>query len=334
MNSEPCPRIAAEDAAAEAIAARDANNLYRASCFFQDPARYRSFCAQYAVMRVVDDRVDALPTRTGLDHAALELERAVINAWEVAVDSAYTGVPEEGDLALGHPEGPHLVRALGRAFVRFPVPQALWSHFFAAMRSDLKRARFGTFDEFLGYAEGATVAPTTIFLYLLSSGERECGRYLPPPQFDLERAGRALGLFAYLGHILRDMADDLATGEEGLLYLAADDLLAHGVTELQLRRALSRKESCSAIRSLTATLMERARCYLREGRQLLAPLEGRLEPDCAFVLEVTITLYEETLNRLEQWEGDPFRQRHFLEQHEKASVVRAVAQRTGFEPHL
>jgi hypothetical protein len=32
-------------------------NLYRTSCFFRDMERHRAFCAQYAIMRLVDDRV-------------------------------------------------------------------------------------------------------------------------------------------------------------------------------------------------------------------------------------------------------------------------------------
>ena len=47
----------------EEIAAKDLNNLYRTSCFFADPNRYKSFCAVYAVMRIVDDRLDEIIAR-------------------------------------------------------------------------------------------------------------------------------------------------------------------------------------------------------------------------------------------------------------------------------
>jgi phytoene/squalene synthetase len=76
---------------AEAIAARDANSLYRASCFFQDPERYRSFCAQYAIMRVIDDRIDALPARVSLTPPEIAAEREVVDAWRNAVEAIYEG---------------------------------------------------------------------------------------------------------------------------------------------------------------------------------------------------------------------------------------------------
>ncbi len=44
---------------AEEIAAEDLNNLYISSCFFKDPEKYSAFCAYYAVMRVVDDRIES-----------------------------------------------------------------------------------------------------------------------------------------------------------------------------------------------------------------------------------------------------------------------------------
>jgi hypothetical protein len=45
----------------EAIASRDHNNLYITSSFFMDRMKYKAFCAFYAVMRLVDDRIDNLP---------------------------------------------------------------------------------------------------------------------------------------------------------------------------------------------------------------------------------------------------------------------------------
>src|SRR5262245_62058009 len=159
------------DAVAEAIAARDANSLYRTSCFFQDPERYRAFCAQYAIMRVVDDRIDALPARVSLPPLQVVAERDVVDAWRSAVEAVYEGQQLHYGLLIrtGYAQARELLTALRAALHMFPVPRLLWRNFFVAMARDVEQPRFSTYTEFLAYAEGATAAPTTIYLYLLTA---------------------------------------------------------------------------------------------------------------------------------------------------------------------
>ena len=78
-------------AVAEAIASRDLNNLYLASSFFADHEKYNAFCAYYALMRVVDDRIDALPTRMGLSDRERCAEHEIVSAWDAGVKSCYQG---------------------------------------------------------------------------------------------------------------------------------------------------------------------------------------------------------------------------------------------------
>lgn len=53
----------------DAIASNDRNNMDITSSIFQDPVKYRAFCDYHAIMRIVDDRVDSLPSpgRRSLD---------------------------------------------------------------------------------------------------------------------------------------------------------------------------------------------------------------------------------------------------------------------------
>lgn len=321
------------DAVAEAIAARDGNNLYRTSCFFQDLERYRAFCAQYAVMRLVDDRIDALPSRAALPPAERRAEQEIVNLWQRLVTAAHRGDlagAERRVAGLPDPRAGALLSTLAAAFRRFAAPLGLWDNFFAAMRRDLTGARFGAYHEFLDYAEGATAAPTTIYLYLLSASLQPDGRYQPPPEFDLIRCGRALGLFAYLGHILRDLPDDLATGSEGLLYFSADDLSRHHLTEDMLFADLAEGRSRDALRTLVATLVARARAALAEGRGYLTALQGRLAPDCAFILDLIIEIYEAALEKIEASDCDLMARRHNLTDAEKVGIARRLAKRLAF----
>jgi phytoene synthase len=321
------------DAGAEAIAARDGNNLYRTSCFFQDLERYRAFCAQYAVMRLVDDRIDAIPSRVALSPADRCAEQEIVNLWQRIVTATHRGDSAGAGrrvASLPEPRAGALLPALAAAFRRFPAPLSLWDNFFAAMRRDLAGARFTTYHEFLDYAEGATVAPTTIYLYLLAASPQPDGSYQPPPGFDLIRCGRALGLFAYLGHILRDLPEDLATGSEGLLYFAADDLNRHRLTEAMLFADLAEGRSRDALRALVATLIARARAALAEGRGYLNTLQGRLAPDCAFILDLIIAIYEAVLEKIEASDCDLMARRHHLTDAEKFGIAKRLARRTAF----
>ncbi len=322
-------------ALAETIAAKDLNNLYLTSCYFEDGARYKAFCALYAVMRVVDDRIDSIPSRQQLSQAERQAEHAVVDGWRELLDRAVEDPTQpfpEAARRCEFEQAEDLLAAAGESMALFPLPSSLWRNFFAAMHLDIDQHRFDSYDQFLGYAEGATVAPTTIYLYLIAARLGEGERYLPPAGFDLIGCGRQLGLFAYLAHILRDLSFDLSTGDEGLLYLARDDMERHGVSEEMLFSDLKRCQSSLSVRALVAELVERARSAAAAGRRLAAPLADQLSSDCSFILELIIVVYERVLGKIVDCEYDPLRGGHRLTMEEKAELVERVAMSSGMEP--
>ena len=336
MGSESVPRAQhrpeTAPALAEAIAAKDLNNLYLTSCYFADPARYSAFCSLYALMRVIDDRVDELPQDPARFDAAREHE--VLRSWEEGLSAALDGSAPPSGLAerCGMAKARDLLTGAAAAMARFPTPISLWRNFFAAMHRDVEQARFETYREFLDYTEGASVAPTSIYLYLVAATDGDgSGTYLLPESFDLVRCGRHLGVFSYLAHILRDMALDLGTGERGLLYLAREDLDRFGLDEAMLREDLEKGRARPALRALATELAARATAEGDRGVALLDPLAGTLDPDCAFVLEVIVAIYRRTLEKLAAASFDPMAGRHHLSFEEKHSTVLEVANRLGFD---
>ena len=317
------------DGVAEAIAAKDLNNLYRTSCFFTDADRYRAFCALYAVMRLVDDRVDDV-LAGGLDPEDVGRERSILDGWNRLVAAALAGGPVgdadvDADLAATRePRARDVIEAFGQGIARFPTPPELWSHFFEAMAEDLTRDRFQTFEAFLRYARGATVAPTTVYLYLIVSERGADGVYRVPPDFDLLECGRNLGLFAYIGHVLRDLRQDLATGTRGLIYLAADDMATHGVTEAMLRREAEAGHAGAASRALVRDLAGRAQARLAAGRTQLQAVGERLPADRAFILRLIVELYTATIEKLASCGYDPMTEQHHLTDQEKEQLALAV----------
>lgn len=317
---------------AEAISARDLNNLYLTSCYFADRERFQAFCGLYALMRVIDDRVDAITDRTALAPDERDREHGVIDAWASSFIQATEGleVSRQDLFACETADAPALLEASSRSMRLFPVPLSLWQSFFRAMHADVDQARFGTYAEFLDYTEGASVAPTTIYLYLLAAQRQGDGPYLVPSGFELIECGRHLGTFAYLAHILRDLAEDLEATSQGLVYVSLEDLAAFGLDEAALREDLARKEARPELRDLVAALAARSREHLEAGRAMLQPLAGRLTPDCAFILELIVGLYDEILRRIEDADFDPMRGVHHLSLEQKQDLARAVAARVGF----
>jgi phytoene/squalene synthetase len=123
----------------EAIASKDHNNLYITSSFFKDRLKYKAFCAFYAVMRIVDNRIDNLPLSIKQNEESQTQEWKVVDSWEQVVIACHQGIqPTKTQLdACDFAEVKEVCESLSEAFRNFPLPIQLWINFFNAMRSDL-----------------------------------------------------------------------------------------------------------------------------------------------------------------------------------------------------
>ena len=149
----------------EAIASKDHNNLYITSSFFKDRNKYKAFCAFYAVMRIVDDRIDNLSLTVKQNKESQKKELEIVDAWEQVVILCHRNIyPTSAQLAAcDFIDADAVCEALIEAFKKFPVQIKLWANFFEAMRSNFVAGEFEKWTNFLDYAEGVSVAPTTIY---------------------------------------------------------------------------------------------------------------------------------------------------------------------------
>jgi len=313
-------RLSSALEACEQIAAKDRSNLYVASQFFEDRARYDAFIAMYAVMRLVDDFIDNVLDKPRLPGDARRRLNAELDRWERRIRDAYEGRPADEPVDI----------ALAASVRTFPVPLKWWLHFVDAMRFDVDHPRFRDFPEFLAYGEGATVAPAVIYVYLLNSLKEEAsGRYLVD-DFDFETCGRELGLFAYLAHILRDVARDIRVGEAGLIYLSLEDLRRHDLSDDALRDLIERGASDDRWTALVKDLCARAHAMEARGVPMAESQYARIPPDCAFILCLIITVYSALLRRIESAPGSVLRGEPMMSPSEKAVLAAAAARRTGY----
>lgn len=310
----------------ERVAAKDRSNLYVVSQFFEDRARYDAFIAMYAVMRVVDDLVDDVADKALMPVSARDALLRELDQWEHRIRAAYAGCPLLDPIDI----------ALMAAVHTFPVPIELWLNFIDAMRFDVRKPRFDDFDEFLEYGEGATVAPTSIYVYLLTSSRQSDGRYLVA-DFDFLSCGRDLGRFAYIAHVLRDVCEDLNVGRTGLVYLSIADLRAHQLTEADLRSladGIAPSITRERWRSLVGDICQRAQHMRREGATMARGAWDTLPADCAFIFRLIVGTYGELLNRIHADPDCVLRSESVLSDADKFALLRSAADAAGFRPSL
>ena len=318
-------RLDAALAFSERVASKDRSHLYIVSQFFEDRARYDAFIAMYAVMRLVDDHVDNVADKSLLSSDRREQLLEDLDGWEERVRAAYEGGPIRDPIDV----------ALSAAVLTFPVPIELWLNFIDAMRFDVRKPRFDDFDEFLCYGEGATVAPTSIYVYLLTARRHSDGRYLT--DFDFVTCGRDLGRFAYIAHVLRDVSEDLQVGETGLVYLSRADLRAHQLSESDLRiltRGAADEATRERWRALVRDICARAQSMRSRGSQMARSAWSALPSDCAFIFRLIVGTYGELLDRIAADPDCVLTQDSVLTDADKFALLRSAADASGFRPDM
>lgn len=266
--------------------------------------------------------MDDVPDKTRLPENILARLLEQLDSWERRIRAAYAGRPGEEPLDL----------ALAAAVRTFPVPLGHWLEFIDAMRFDVRHPRFADFEEFLRYGEGATVAPTAMYVYLLTSRRQPDGRYLVE-DFDYVGCGRELGRFAYVAHVLRDVRADLRVGETGLVYLSRSDMAKHGLTDrdlFELTGGTPRAHLLERWHSLVLDMCGRARVMRSQGAGMARSTWESLPRDCEFIFRLIVAMYAELLDRIEADPARVLRPGRILSSEDKAGLLEATAAATGF----
>lgn len=265
----------------EAIAARNNSTLFHATRALPG-FRRDYFAASYAAMRVIDDLVDEefLTLPPAEREAGRPAMRATIEAWRRQTVSD-TG---EGPL-------PESVMAGLRATVAdSDLGDEPWNGLANALLEDAGEAAMPDWAAFERYAEGATVAPATILIYLLACVRRDGGSY----RCELPEAPRwyaaDLAVFCYLVHILRDLARD-AGKVERLVTLPESVLETVGLTRQGLVRAVAERD-VRRLDALAVPILARAEAHREEGRRRLDGLRPHLGTREWLSLDGLITVYE------------------------------------------
>lgn len=184
----------------------DHPNILIAASFWDDD-RYAASKTCYKLMRYIDDYIDNYKSSHSIiaDHEK-EAFTNQVNFWLESIREKRT------DNQVG-------VEIL-KCFDRFKIPIWPMEYFAQSMIYDIRHDGFASIQDFLDYAEGASVAPAAIFVHL--AGLTTKGEGYLPPIFDVRKTARSCAIFSYLVHIIRDFWKDY----NNHLNYFADDLMA------------------------------------------------------------------------------------------------------------
>jgi phytoene synthase len=282
-------------AACEAIARRKAKNFYYAFVALPVPRR-NAICAIYAFMRQADDLAD--------DEALSREERSRrLEDWLGAWRAVCAG---------GDSTDPVFI-AVRDAVGRFSIPLGLLDELVAGVTRDLKPSSTGapdtyeTFEELYGYCYG--VASVVGLVCIRIFGYKD-----PAAELLAEETGVAF----QLTNILRDVAED---AERNRVYLALEDLRAHGVTVESLLNRTPGAPPTPSERALLEAVAGRAEAYYRSAHRLL-PL---IDPESRPALWVLVSIYHGLLKRIRRADFDVFSRRASVPLGQKLGIL-AVGQ--------
>jgi len=263
------------------IAREEARNFYYGFILLP-PERRAGIYAAYAFSRRADDSVD--------DEGSPAGKLAAVADRRDELDACYAGEPPADD--------PVLV-ALTDTVRRFDVPRGHLDALLDGVAMDLTVSRYPDFPALKEYCDRVAGAVGLVSLHIFGFSDPRA----PDHAADL-------GVAMQLVNIMRDVAED---AERDRIYLPADEMAAHGVSEEDLMDGVA----TGAFRRLMGEQGERARDYFARGERLL-PLLDRRARMCVSMLS---GLYREILDTIEARDYDVFAGRVSLSTPRKLALM-------------
>ena len=163
---------------------------------------------------------------------------------------------------------------------------------------DLNHDGFGTFQEFLEYSEGASVAPASIFVHLCCLEEVN-GEYINPG-IDVISTARPCALFSYIVHIIRDFQEDQMNN---LNYFALDILAKYNLRPSDLKEIAMNKGVPETFRKVVEEYQRYALEYERLTLSEIEKLSGILGGRYLMSLQMIYQLYKMVFDRIDPEHG-------------------------------
>jgi phytoene synthase len=259
--------------------ARDTSFSY--SFLVLPPAERRAIGAVWDFCRAVDDAVDE-----AVDSATAATE---VVKWREEVGRLFgTGAPLT-------PQSKNLQPYIEM----FALSRQPFDDLVDGIEMDLRRSRYETFDELVGYCRRVASAVGVMCIEVFGCRDSRSREYA----FNL-------GLALQLTNIIRDIKADL---QQGRLYLPQEDLARFGISEQALAAGVMTDE----IRKLLAYECQRARQFYTTAAQAMPHAESRK----LVAAEIMGAIYFEILQRIERRDFDVFSERVRVPKLQRARIA-------------
>jgi phytoene synthase len=289
--STPSPTLVKAYADCRKVARREAKNFYYAFRAL-NRARRNAICAVYAFMRQADDLSDdeTLPR---------EKRRHNLEAWLTEWHAVCNGAASANSAFI----------AAHDATDRFHIPLELFDELVAGVSMDLERtdaAGPDTYEHFTDLYRYCYLVASVVGLV--------CIRIFGYSDPRAEKLAEETGIAFQLTNILRDVPEDAARNR---VYLAQEDVRAHGLTTEQLLHHVPGAPPGERERALLSEYAERAESYYKSAEELL-PL---IAPESRPALWVLVSIYHALLKRIEQADFNVYTRRASVPTPHKIAIL-------------
>ena len=252
---------------------------------FWDDRRYHAAKVCYKFMRRIDDFIDDRKARD-VEISCLEKEELSkqVSSWMECLNNGSDHDP--------------FYTELRDTISTFKIPLQIFHNFAKSMLYDIDHDGFATLDDFMVYAEGASVAPASVFVHLCCLSE-ENNTYITP-DLDIVEIARPCAIFSYLVHIIRDFQEDQLNN---LNYFAGDILKKNNLLPSDLKKIAKSGPVPDSFREVIGEYYNQALVYGLQTMDVLNDLQKVLSGRYLLSLHVIYHLYKMVFDRIDIQHG-------------------------------
>lgn len=263
----------------------DHPNILIAANFWEDE-RYCAAKTFYKFMRKIDDLIDNHKANNRMIAAEERKEFvADVNEWLRMIIISDECNPEHVEM--------------NKIIEKFNIPLWPLNDFARSMIYDINNDGFSSIDAFFNYAQGASVAPASIFVHLSGLTKKD-GLFLDP-SFNVKDAATPCAIFSYLVHIIRDFQKDQFNN---LNYFADDLIKQNGLTRDDLRNIARGRPVTPGFRDLIKEYYNIADQYRKKTTEIIIQIRPLMEPRYQLSLEIIFSLYLMVFERINVEKGN------------------------------